>query len=162
MKNLFKMSVIGIIAMLIVVGCKSETKADSDSVIIPLEKFEEMAQNFVGQTVKTVGIADHVCKHGGKKLLLVSDDYSIHVMSDERFDDSIVGLEIEITGTLVEDRTDESTFQQWEDNANSIEEHDIQQNWFDYIKTMRDSLEKSGKDYFSEYSVNYISHKIIE
>jgi hypothetical protein len=161
MKNIFNLSII-LGLMFVISNCSNDVKPISDVQLIPLEKFEEIASTVIGQTVKTVGIADHVCKHGGKKLLLVSDDFSVHVMSDDRFDDSMIGLELEITGVLVEDRTDESTFQKWEENANSIEEHDIQQNWFDHIKTMRDSLSKSGKDHFSEYHINYISHLIIE
>ena len=162
MKNLVKISVISLIAMFVLVSCKSEVKTETGSTIIPLEKFEEMAPNFVNKTVVTSGIVDHICKHGGKKLLLVSDDFSLHIFAEERFSDDIVGQIVEITGTLGEDIIDEATFQQWEDDASTMEEHERKMGILDYVSMMRDSLQASGKDHFSDYYITYISHKVTE
>jgi len=126
-----------------------------------MNQFEELAQNHVQQAVRTTGIVDHVCKHGGKKILLVTDDYSLHVFAEERFDDEIVGTEIEVTGIVNENIIDESTFLKWEENANTIQEHDRKVSTFEYIEMMRDSLKACGKDHFSEYYLDYVSHKTV-
>ncbi len=151
-----------IFALIILIGCSSKEKTESNSTELPMAQFEELAPNYVNQTIHTTGIVDHVCKHGGKKILLVTDDYSLHVLSEERFDENLVGTEIVVTGILGEDVIDESTFQRWEENANTIEEHDRKVGALDYIEMMRDSLKACGKDHFSEYYVTYVSHKSVE
>ncbi len=41
-----------------------------------------------------------MCKHGGKKLLLVNDKGDVHVESETRFDDALVGDEVTFKGKL--------------------------------------------------------------
>lgn len=162
MKQFIKLSFTVSLIMFVIVGCGGKEKIEVSSITIPLDKFEEMAPEYVDKTISTTGIVDHVCKHGGKKLLLVTDDYSLHVYADERYDDSIVGTEIEIIGKVGEDIIDESTFQKWEEDANSMEEHDRKMGIIEYVEMMRDSLKTCGKDHFSDYYLTYVSHKSVE
>ena len=85
--------------------------------VIPVGDFESVAGNFVDQEVKVSGIVDHVCKHGGKKILLVSDDGDTHVFSDDRFDEAMVGTEVIITGKVEEERIDEAYLLKMEEDA---------------------------------------------
>jgi hypothetical protein len=161
MKNRIQTSVM-IASILLLISCGSEKAPVSEMATISLDLLQEEAPKHVNQTIKISGIADHVCKHGGKKILLVSNENNVHVFSKERFDENLVGQELIITGILGENIIDESTFQKWEEDANTIEDHASKISSLEYVTVMRDSLKASGKDYFSDYYVDYISHQITE
>lgn len=151
-------------------NCNHTEKADDAVVIenqLALENIQPQGAEFLGQEVKTQGMVDHVCRHGGKKILLVGDGVDIHVFAEERFDESITGKEIIVTGIVKEERTDEAVLLKMEEDAiNSHNEGDDaevrQERMISYVNLMRDSLKNSGVDHFSEYYLQYVSYEEVK
>ncbi|OQY04833.1 MAG: hypothetical protein B6I20_02365 [Bacteroidetes bacterium 4572_117] len=145
---------------------QTETTVETEKTTteIALGEFDTKAGEFVDQEILVTGIVDHVCKHGGKKILLVNDDGDVHVESETRFNDSIAGSEIIVTGIVREERIDESyLLQMEEDNIKSHSEGETNDDLFnrkkEHIATYRDSMKTTGVDHFSNYSLEYVSHK---
>ena len=167
---------LAIIASLI--SCKTETKKAEDATqitenetvetpVITLGEFDIKAGEFVGKEVKVQGIVDHVCKHSGKKLLVVTDNGDVHVTSDVRFDDTLKGNEISLVGVVLEDRIDEAyCLKMEEDNIKSHSEGASNQEQFEnkkkHIQQYRDKMKAEGIDYISEFSLQYVAHSIVE
>jgi len=161
-----------------IISCKNETKkteavqkenevAVVETPEILIGEFDAKAGDFVSKEVKIQGIVDHVCKHSGKKLLVVTDDGSIHVTSDVRFDDKIKGNEISLIGTVLENKIDESyCLKMEEDNIKSHSEGASNKEQFEnkkkHIQQYRDAMKAENKEYISEYSLQYVSHSIVE
>ena len=129
---------------------------------IELIDFDTKAADFIDKEVKVAGIVDHVCKHGGKKLFLVNDDADVHVESDTRFDDALIGSEVIVTGVVREFRVDEGyCLKMEEDNIKSHKEGETDQEQFDnkiaMIKEYRDEMNEKGVDHLSYYSLEYVS-----
>ncbi|MCF6243399.1 MAG: hypothetical protein L3J74_18940 [Bacteroidales bacterium] len=140
----------------------TEQKIQEEVPEIDIADFDAQAKNFVGKEVKVNGIVDHVCKHGGKKLLLVADSADIHVESKKRFDDAIVGNEVVVIGKVKEFKVDEAyCLKMEEDNLKSHSEGKSNDKLFEQkkkqIAAYRDSMEKAGVDHLSFYSLEFIS-----
>ena len=91
-------------------GEKVSTEAETltvDSLLTDIDKL-------VGQEVAIVGTVDHVCKHGGGKLVIytASPENGLHVMATDESGkfraDEIADELIEVKGTVDEFRVDES------------------------------------------------------
>lgn len=162
-------------AVALLAGCGSEnssneSKTEKDQNAIPeiaLASFNEEASNHVDQKVSITGIVDHVCRHGGKRLLLVDDGADLHVENDERFDEDLMGNEIELIGIVKERRIDESDCMKMEediiDSHNSGEiDDDHFEDRQEQIEFYRDSMDKANAEYLAFYSLNYVDHKIKE
>lgn len=134
---------------------------------LALSDFDLKAGKWVNKKVKVKGIVDHVCKHGGKKLLLVNDDGDVHVESDTRFDEDLVGDEIILTGVVKEFVVDEAYCLQKEEDY--IQNHkegkdndEVYANKMKQIKSYRDSMKTAGVDQLAFYSLQYVSHEVKE
>jgi hypothetical protein len=166
--------IVFVLAMVIaVISCKTEVnKAESaeKSAEIPflaIGEFDVKAGEFVNKEVKVQGIVDHVCKHSGKKILLVSDEGDIHITADERFDATLTGSEIAFNGIVVEERIDESyCLKMEEDNIKSHSEGASNEEQFKakkkHIQTYRDQMKAENTDHISLYTLKYVSHSVIE
>jgi hypothetical protein len=129
---------------------------------LDLGTFNVDAANYVDNEVLVTGIVDHVCKHSGKKLLLVNDEGDVHVVAETRFDDALIGEEIELKGIVREERVDESYCLKMEEN--SIKSHkegetndEAYQQRIDMVKSYRDSMMLTNVDHLSFYSLEYVS-----
>ncbi len=166
---------------LLFISCSSESKKNESETsgktvteiggneipIIALEEFEAKAGNCVDKTIQITGIVDHICKHGGKRLLLVVDGADIHIDGDERFDENLMGQEITVTGIVSEFRVDEGyCLKMEEDNINSHSEGKSDQETYEgnmaEIKEYRDLMKTNNTDHISFYSLDYVSHIVIE
>ena len=139
-----------------------QAEAAYTPVTITLAEFDTRAGEFVDKEVKVQGIVDHVCKHGGKKLLLVNDDGDVHVTSDDRFDDELIGSEVIITGIVREYRVDEGECMRMEeDNIKSHKEGKTDKEQYEQkmamIKEYRDEMKEKGVDHLSFYSLEFVS-----
>lgn len=99
------------------VSHKDDNSKSKDNSVFTLGEFAAIAGDYVEKEINVAGIVDHVCKHGGKKILLVSDEGDTHVFSKNRFDDKIVGSKIIVAGIVKEDRIDEAYLLKWEEDA---------------------------------------------
>ncbi|MBG7630751.1 MAG: hypothetical protein IZT56_09980 [Bacteroidetes bacterium] len=168
-----------VVAMVFLVfSCKPETKKNQETdnlietevvetPVLALGEFDAKAGDFVSKEIKLKGIVDHVCKHGGKKILLVTDDGDAHVFSEERFDEALMGSEIMVTGVVLEERIDESyILKMEEDNIKSHSEGKSNETQFNnkkkHMQQYRDQMKADSVDHISNYSLQYISHDIVE
>lgn len=173
-KKIFLLSALA----LFIFACGDETENDNDNpsdtseiaaleeiVEIAMADFESKAGELIGKEVKVSGVVDHVCKHDGKKIHLVNGDNSLHVSNDKRFDESLSGSEISVTGIVEEEKVDEIYLTEWWDHV--LESHsegtdsdkEILAKVEEEIQQIRDSLKTTGVEYFPEYSLKYVSHK---
>jgi len=158
-------------------GTQKEISSNADKAVseqkeiknpeLALADFDQKAAKWVNKEVKVKGIVDHVCKHGGKKLLLVNDDGDVHVESDSRFDDALVGDEITLTGIVKEFVVDEAYCLQKEedfiqDHKEGKDNDKVYENKMKQIKSYRDSMKTAGVDHLSFYSLQYVSHQVKE
>lgn len=156
-----------------IVSCKTESKPEvkensqivkiEETPVLALAEFDTKAGEYVNKEVEVKGIVDHVCKHGGKKILLVTDDGDVHINSDERFDEALMGSEIAVKGIVVEERIDESyCLKMDEDNIKSHSEGVSNKEQFEakkkHIQQYRDQMKANNVDHISLYSLKYISH----
>lgn len=157
------------------ISCNTETKKVEgvketkviETPMLAIGEFDAKAGEFVNKEIQINGIVDHVCKHGGKKILMVTDEGNVHITSDERFDESLKGSEITLTGVVVEERIDESTCLQMEENfikshsegKTSEEQFKEQQK---NIQQYRDEMKAENKAYISNYSLKYVNHSKVE
>ncbi|WP_456375967.1 hypothetical protein [Lutibacter sp.] len=157
------------------ISCKTETKkpliekdiAAVETPIVAIGEFDSKAGEFVNKEIQVKGIVDHVCKHGGKKILMVTDKGDVHVTSEERFDEALKGSEITLTGVVVEERIDESTcLKMEEDNIKSHSEGASNQEQYEakkqHIQEYRDQMKAENKAYISNYSLKYVNHTKVE
>ena len=141
---------------------QEETAVEEDIPIVSVGEFESIAAEYVDYAVNVRGIVDHVCKHGGKRILLVDDDADLHIDSEDRFDDELMGSEITVTGIVREFRVDEAyCLQMEEDNIQSHKEgsdNDSFEQNKEQIQSYRESMKEANTDHLSFYSLDYISH----
>lgn len=154
-------------------ACKKETQnteiidqeaieSAAEAPLLAIAEFDAKAGDFVSKEVKVKGIVDHVCKHGGKKLLLVTDEANVHVTSDTRFDEALIGSEIALKGVVVEERIDEAyCLKMEEDNIKSHSEGQTNNEQFEarkkHIQELRDQMKANNTDHISNYSLEYVS-----
>ena len=156
---------------LAVISCKTETKKVENSneikavetPVITMGEFNSKAGDYIDKEIQIKGIVDHVCKHGGKKILMVTDEGDVHVVAEERFDETLKGSEIVLTGIVLEERIDEATcLKMEEDNIKSHSEEKSNQEQFDSkkerIQKYRDEMKANNADHLSNYSLQYVSH----
>ena len=162
----------------ILISCKKDIKKNENSANISTEEiletpkislkdFDIEAATYINKEVQINGIVDHVCKHGGKKILLVSDEGQVHIYANERFDEALKGSEIDVIGVVAEERIDEATcLRMDEDNIKSHSEGVSNKEQFEtkkkHIQQYRNQMKTSKKDHISFYSLNYVSHTVVE
>ena len=163
-----------VVLISVLISCKTDTKKVesspqeegmvlSESPMIALGEFDSKAGDFISKEIKVQGIVDHVCKHGGKKILLVTDDGKVHITSDVRFDEALMGSEITVAGIVLEERIDEGyCLKMEEDNIKSHSEGTSNKDQFEakkeYIQQYRDQMKADSVDHISNYSLKYVSH----
>ena len=115
MKTLLSLSVI---LTLLFANCTNSKDSNSENLdstknaqlmqTYTVSAFDTVAKNYVDKQILVKGIVDHVCREGGKKLFMVDGNANLHVESDTRFNDSLAGNEIIVTGVVREFRVDEA------------------------------------------------------
>ena len=170
MKKILLVLAVGIFTF----SCKTDKKVEVqneektveviETPMVTLGEFGTKAGEFIGKEIQVTGIVDHVCKHGGKKILLVTDEGDAHVVSDERFDEALMGSEIKLVGVVLEERIDEGyLLKMEEDNIKSHSEGASNDEQFNtkkkHLQEYRDKMKKEGIDHISNYSLQYVSHK---
>jgi len=177
LKNkVMKKIVFVLVMVLTLISCKTDdkkagvTNKTAETAEIPflaVGEFDVKAGEFVNKEVKVQGIVDHVCKHSGKKILLVSDEGNIHITAEERFDAALTGSEIAFNGIVVEERIDESyCLKMEEDNIKSHSEGATNNELFETkkknIQAYRDQMKAENTDHISLYTLKYVSHSVVE
>ncbi|WP_299521995.1 hypothetical protein [uncultured Lutibacter sp.] len=160
-----------LVLIISIISCKTENKKVEEVIatetietpILALSEFDIKAGNYINKEVIVQGIVDHVCKHGGKKILLVTDNGRVHITSEERFDEALMGNEIALTGIVLEERIDEAyCLKMEEDNIKSHSEGNSNDEQFiakkNHVQEYRDQMKANNTDHISNYSLDYVSH----
>ena len=147
---------------------------------VTVADFKEKAPDLVGQSVVIEGTVDHVCKHGGQKMMLIAQntENKVKITPDEKiaaFKPELEGNDVRVTGKVEELKVDENYLSEWEDevneglngkegkgvhegkegnkeNAKADQEENGGQT-LQQIENLRKKLKESGKKYLSYYSV---------
>ncbi len=150
---------------------KQEKNTNKDTVskieainMIKIKDFDSLASSLVGKKVLVKGLVDHVCKHGGKKILLADDDAHLRVKNDVRFEDSLVGSEVRVVGVVTEFKLDEDycssvdkkNEQALSDGRKTKAEYDDTK---EHIQSYRDSMKATGVDFIKIYSLKFVEFK---
>jgi len=152
---------------LVKTGIPVEKITETSTIDINIDDFDIKAGDFVNKEIALTGIVDHVCKHGGKKLLLVSDAAKIHVTSSARFDDNLIGSVITLSGVVKEEIIDEAYCLKMEnDNIKNHSEGKYNIDDFkkkqEHIQAYRDEMKEKKVAHLSNYSLAYVSHNEIK
>ena len=166
-----------ILSALIISACNNGTKNDgaktnADTVKVTVLTFEKQADKFVNKPVFIEGTVLHICKHGGERLFLAdgNDSITVEVTAGPkmtRFEESMIGSKIRITGMLKEERIDAKYLNEWEAEIKKPQEnHNVGihtgtkghedegvKEKLEQIAALRDELKKSGKDHLSNFSI---------
>ena len=137
---------------------------DADVPVIALSDFEKQAEKYIDKKVEISGLVDHVCKHGGKKLLLVNDSSDVHVESENRFEDTLVGNTVSVIGIVKEFRVDEAYCQKEEkedlnEHSEGKDKEEMKERKQKMLQFYRDSMKNAGVDHLSFYSLEFVSFK---
>ena len=104
--------------------------ADVTEVTFP-ELTDSAALALNGKVIKISGTVDHVCKHGGKRLVLVgtNPDERIRVETGDKppFDADLAGSEIEVIGKLVVEKIDSTYLADMENELKTKKEEGIKE-----------------------------------
>ena len=151
---------------------------------ITVADFADKAGDLTGKTVTIKGIVDHVCKHGGQKMVLVDQntDKRVKVVPNEHmaaFKPELEGEEVSVTGIVDELKVDEDYLMEWE---NEVKEGDKEhkgegmhegkeamkekegketENAMKQINALRKKLKESGEDHLSYYSIICSEYKVL-
>lgn len=168
---------------------KSEEKVEAVAEnILQVDDILAQADSLVGKEIVFEGVCTHTCKHGGKKAFLIGTDDSKTIRVDANqeigsFPSEVVNNILEIKGTLVEERIDESVIQRMEQqykdaNASSHGENKevgcesekkahgqklistFEKRMQDYRDKIADRKSKENKEYLSFYAVKGSSYKV--
>ncbi len=176
---------------------KDEVKSDStvantdEVVAIDFDKLNsDAAFDLNGKMVKISGLVDHICIHGGKRLMLVGTNPGdrIEVLAGDHppFTQDVVGTDIEVTGKFIAEKIDSTYLANWEEEvkqesiegAETVEtkhvegsgEHkkgegegqkDITQ-VLERIQQLREEIMTNGKGYISDFNIEFESMKPVE
>jgi hypothetical protein len=141
-----------------------QTDQVSQVTLINVDDFDSIAENYVDKEIQVKGIIDHVCKHSGKRLFMVGDKGDLHIDAEERFNDSLTGTKLTVTGIVREFRVDESYCLQMEqDNIKNHSEGKTKKELFEQKKKQmaeyRQQMKEANVDHLSFYTLEYVSHK---
>jgi len=160
---------------------------NSDEVVAI--NFNKLKSNDVfdlnGKIVKISGLVDHICKHGGKRLMLVGQnpDEHIRVEAGDKppFQEDVVGTNIEVTGKFVAEKIDSIYLANWEEEIKqktiegdkTVETRHIEGNGkheqgegegqkditevLAKIQQMRNEINTNGKGYIGNFSIEFKS-----
>ncbi len=152
--------------------------AVDELIVVHLKDFHSQAENLVGKTIVTIGTVDHVCKHGGQKMVIVSKDTDkrLKVFTGENmaaFNSDLEGENVMVVGIVEEQRIDENYLREWEEQVKSDgsikkkKEEKLHTSTgkgkqemendpaadLEQINNLRQKLKESGKDHLSFYSL---------
>ncbi len=193
-KYLLILTVIALFATSCENAQKKENSNNNNDVVIVDEiatisivDFNDKVGDFVGKKIQLEGTVDHICKHGGQKLFLVSDqsETRIKVTPDEEiaaFNAELEGDKIVLVGIVEEQRIDEAYLKEWEEEikagsdmsddkgegmhlGGNVEKGgegaDLDEE-LEKVNRLRTMLEESGSDHLSFYSVLCTSYDVVE
>lgn len=139
-------------------------------------------EQYVGKDITVEGLCTHICSHGGRKMFLRGAKGLLRVESSKEtgaFKDDVVNEPVQVVGTLMETRIDETYLKNWEErikNGNGAGGHGgcetesaargdqgntEQQKIDNFRKRIAERNAAEGKNYLSVFYVVAKSYKIL-
>ena len=79
--------------------------------VMTVDQLEKNIEDLIGETVVVAGDVDHVCKHGGTKMVILGDSSDIHIKATDKSGnfraDQVMDHRVIVTGVVDEFRVDE-------------------------------------------------------
>jgi len=168
-------------------GDKSKSDAQNEEIIVEVNvaEFLDEAENMLDQEVAISGQVTHVCKHGGQRLFITSDDTeeTVKITTGEdiaEFDIELEGDKITVTGIVRELRLDETYLAEWEaeilegaseenqGHKDGLDEHqkdaaaelDVDAQ-MEKVNKLREDIAASEKGYLSDFWVETVEFKVL-
>ncbi len=165
----------------------NEIAVDDEVTTIKMANFDDKVGDYVGKKIEIKGTVDHICKHGGQKLFVVSEtsDARVKVTPDEEiaaFNAELEGDEIVIIGIVEEQRIDEAYLREWEEEIKAgsdmsddkgegvhlggkVEkggEHSDIAEEMEKVNNLREMIKESGTDHLSFYSILCTDYDVVK
>ncbi len=106
-----------LISVLMVVGCSTDTTQQLDAELTVAE-INANTGEYVEKTVSITGTVNHVCRHGGKRLFVMSDDasdrFKVEAGQVGSFDVALEGSKVRVVGVVKELKVDKAYLDNWE------------------------------------------------
>lgn len=137
------------VAAIILAACNSNApkkeQATSEAQVYTVTELLESASDLVSETITLKGVVVHVCKHGGQKMFLTSDDkehkIKINISSNlTEFDVALEGSLVEVTGTVIAEAVEIHEEEELE-NAEDNEVENQKENDTDSEESIEDDCE---------------------
>ena len=108
-----------------------ETKKEAAKLTI--SELLENPDKYIDQKIIVSGTVDHVCKNGGKKMLIlgINPDNRLKITTGENisvFEVDLEGSDVTVEGTFTEFRIDEEYLAKWEDELSQEKEEPAEHN----------------------------------
>lgn len=159
---------IGLVSLLFVfTACTNQAKeTKTEAEVLSVSALMEKAADLVEKEVLVTGMVNHVCAHGGKKIHITTEEAKIIGTAGEgieKFDTAFVGKNVVVKGILKEKRITKEEIEKMEaDHGHGEEGHDHEgeehktegtHHHAGDVAKLKELLEKSGKDYVSDFSI---------
>ncbi len=99
-------------------AANADANQDENTTVLTVDELEVSVADLVGKTVVVAGDVDHVCKHGGTKMVILGDSSDIHIKATEESGnfraDEVMDHRVIVTGVVDEFRVDEDYIAQKE------------------------------------------------
>ena len=96
----------------------ADANQDENTAVLTVDELEMSIDDLVGKTVVVAGDVDHVCKHGGTKMVILGDSTDIHIKATDESGnfraDEVMDHRVIVTGIVDEFRVDEDYIAQKE------------------------------------------------
>lgn len=107
------------VAVALVAGCKPKPQDVDAEKIFGIAEIDTSMALWEDSIIAVKGTVDHVCKHGGKKVVIVDQDSILmHIYAGEEgitsFDATLEGSEVIIWAKVKYERIDETYLNDWE------------------------------------------------
>lgn len=143
----------------------AQGKSDAEVPILKVEKFQDEAGKYVDKAVFVSGIADHVCKHAGKKMFLADEkeDITVQIFAGEidKFPRELEGSKLMVKAVVKEEVLGKEYLERWEEHIKKDHSYgdDVCETEMESFKAMKEKIEKSEKGYISSYYLVGVSYE---
>lgn len=171
-----------IIAALLITSCGSD-EAKNKTAQLTVAEIMAKAVDYVGQEVSVTGTVEHVCKHGGKRMFIMGETpkQRFKIIAGTAvgfFDRKLEGSDVRVEGVVQVQKVDEAFLDNWEAEVSAgakpevgheghahgeeQEDEDHHEEDLKKVRSMRQKLQESGKEYLFFYSLECRSFEEIK
>ncbi|MDW7692793.1 hypothetical protein R9C00_11335 [Flammeovirgaceae bacterium SG7u.111] len=141
-------------------GEENSKHAEPEVLSMSVDEFFAKPEGLAGKEIALKGTVVHVCKHGGKRLHMISSEngkqLKVEAGENRKFEREMEGDDVLVTGKVVEERIDLAYVDKHE--AEAIQEHAGDEEQLEKVKKSMDKMRKQ----IAESKTGYISKLSLE